>query len=251
MKNGQKTLLLNNLNNAIGLLISADLAYAYISEQSGGGRISRYSLQGGARIEVASGLTNPFFLAWADPAQSAILVAERDPGNRITLVGTMPSPGSVRPIVNSTGARPSCVAQIDAARLLICCDMEIDLANVLESTGPTGKFKGIGLVPWNLITSAGKADTTTQAIYPYQFPKDSPFGGILSLQINHLLAWQIGVQYYQIFVGGNLRQDSWWDLMLNPASGAYDIPVPFKPVVIWGSVGVLSDSSAWLVVQEF
>jgi hypothetical protein len=90
LKNGQKTLLLNNLNNAIGLLISADLAYAYISEQSGGGRISRYSLQGGARIEIASGLTNPFFLTWADPAQSAILVAERDPGNRITLVGTMP-----------------------------------------------------------------------------------------------------------------------------------------------------------------
>jgi hypothetical protein len=33
----QKIVLINGLNNAVGLLVSSDLAYTYISEQSGGG----------------------------------------------------------------------------------------------------------------------------------------------------------------------------------------------------------------------
>lgn len=42
---------------------------------------------------------------------------------------------------------------------------------MLEAFPPTGIFMGLGLVPWNLITTAGKADTTTQPTYP---PTNSP-----------------------------------------------------------------------------
>ena len=233
----QKIVLINGLNNAVGLLVSSDLAYAYISEQSGGGRITRYSLQGGVPMVIASGLTNPFFLTWLDTAQSTIILPERDPANHITLVDTVPHAGSVRKLADIVGFRPSSVACIDAMRILVCCDQEIDLINILGGFVTSGLFKGIGLVPWNLVTAAGKADTTTQPLYPYQFAKDVPFGGVLSLQINQLLSWQSGVRYYRIAVDGVLRLDTWWDLKLNTVNGKYEIPVQFVPTVVNGQPG--------------
>ncbi len=228
----QKTVLINSLNNAVGLLVSSDLAYAYISEQSGGGRITRYSLQGGVPMAIASGLTNPFFLTWLDSAQTTIILPERDPANHITLVDTVPHPGSVRHLTDSVGVRPSSVACIDAMRILVCSDQEIDLINILGGFVTSGLFKGIGLIPWNLVTAAGKVDTTTQPLYPYQFAKNVPFGGVLSLQINQLLSWQSGVRYYRVFVDGALRFDTWWDLKLNTINGKYEIPIHFVPNII-------------------
>jgi len=239
LKTGQKNILLNSLNNAVGLLITSDLAYAYISEQAGGGgRITKYSLQGGANMQIASGLVNPFFLTWVDSTQSYMCVAERDPANRITIVETAPHPGSVRQFTNPLGTRPSCMAGIDTSHLLVCCDQEIDLIDILDGiVTAAGLFKGIGLVPWNLITASGKADTTTQPQYPYQFAKDSPFGGVLSLQINHSLAWQSGVRNYRILVDGNVRLETWHDLKLNPINGKYEILVEFQSSIISGQPG--------------
>jgi len=235
---GQKTVLLSGLVNAIGLLISDDLSYAYISEQTGGGRISRFSLQDGSRVEIASGLTNPFFLTWADPAQTAMFVAERAPANRISIVETIPHTGSVRQVANNLGTQASSVVLLDSSRLLICCDHEIDLADLFAGILPApGLFKGIGLVPWNLITAAGLADTTTQPSYPYQFTRDAPFGGSLSLQVNHGLAWLGNVKYYRVLVDGHARLDTWWDLKLNTINGKYEIPVQSLPKVIAGQTG--------------
>jgi hypothetical protein len=231
-----QTVLLNGLNNAIGLLISSDLNFAYISEQSGGGRVSQYSLLNGVRVELASGLTNPFFLTWTTPAQNSMFVAERDPANRVTLVGT--SPGTVRQLVTGLGSRPSSVALIDASNLLVCCDAEIDRTDLLAGfIPPPGLFKGIGLVPWNLITAGGLADTTTQPSYPYQFTKDAPFAGALSLQVNQLLAFLSGVRFYRVLVDGAVRLDTWSDLQLNLADGKYEIPHLFTPQVVSGSPG--------------
>lgn len=233
-----QTVLLNGLVNAIGLLIAEDLAYAYISEQTGGGRISRYSLQDGSRLEIAAGLSNPFFLTWADPAQTSMFVAERAPANRITIVETVPRTGSVRQVAHNLGTQASSVALKDSMRLLVCCDHEIDLADLLAGMLPIpGLFKGIGLVPWNLITADGKADTTTQPSYPYQFTKNAPFGGSLSLQINHSLANLDGVKYYRVRVDGNARLDTWWDLKLNTINGKYEIPVQSLPKTIAGQPG--------------
>jgi hypothetical protein len=235
---GQQVTLLSGLNYAVGLLISSDLAHAYISEQGGAGRVSRYALHGGERVELAAGLTNPFFLTWANAEQSAFFVAERDPANRITLVETQPRPGSVRPVAATVGARPSSVACLDATHLLVCCDNEIDSADLLEGVTLTGGiFKGIGLVPENLITPNGFADTSKDKSYPYQFPPNSPFGGTLSLQFNHALARQSGVTHYRVLVDNVPFITSWSDLKLNPATGKYDTSVTFKPMELPGLPG--------------
>ena len=233
----QQTTLISGLNRAVGLLISSDLSHAYISEQSGGGRIVRYSLQGQAPLVIASGLTSPFFLSWLDVGQSTIILPERDPANRIALVDVVPHVNSVRRLPDALGFRPSSINYIDSVRALVCCDQEIDLINVLGNFITQGLFKGIGLVPWNLITAAGKVDTTAQPTYPYQFAKDVPFGGVLSLQVNQLLSWMSGVRYYRVMVDGVLRFDSWWDLKLNPANGKYEIPVHFTPNIVNGQPG--------------
>jgi len=238
LKTKQQKILLNGLNNAIGLLVSSDLAYAYISEQSGGGKVTKYSLQGSAHITLATGLTNPFFLTWSDATESSFFVAERDPANRVTLVKTEPSSGSAVHVVTGTGMRPSSVASIGARQLLICCDTIIQKTDILADISmATGLFKGIGHVPWNLITPAGLADTTALTDYPYQFPKDSPFGGVLSLQVNHTLAWMKAVRYYRVIVDSTPGMDTWRDLKLNTANGKYEIPVEFKPEEKWGKAG--------------
>lgn len=234
----QQTVLLEGLINATGLLVSVDLAFAYISEQTGVGRISRYSLRDGTRVEIATGLTNPFFLTWADPAQTSMFVAERAPANRITIVETVPRADSVRQVAHNLGNQASSIALINSAHLLVCCDQEIDIADLLAGTLPApGLFKGIGLVPWNLITLDGHADTTTQPAYPYQFTRNAPFGGSLSLQVNHSLAILANVKYYRVMVDGNVRLDTWWDLKLNPGNGKYEIPVQNLPKVIAGQPG--------------
>lgn len=229
---GKQTVLLSTLNNAVGLLVSPDLNDAYISEQSGGGKITRYSLTGGGAQVIASGLTNPFYLTWVQGCES-MLVAERDPANRITMVRTIPGAGSVHTVITGTAGRPSSVAFSQPNRVLICCDQEIDSADLLADIAPDNLAKGIGLVPWSLIdTATGLTNTAAQPGYPYQFSQGSPFGGTLSLQVNHLLAWQTGMHYYRILVDKAVRTETWWDLQLNLTTGQYDTLVQFKPKTI-------------------
>lgn len=60
-----KTTILSGLQNAVGVVLSADRQFAYISEQTTGpdqGRISRFQLSNGQRHPVVTGLTAPFFL---------------------------------------------------------------------------------------------------------------------------------------------------------------------------------------------
>lgn len=62
---GAKTTILSGLQNAVGVVLSADRQFAYISEQTTGpdqGRISRFQLSNGQRHPVVTGLTAPFFL---------------------------------------------------------------------------------------------------------------------------------------------------------------------------------------------
>jgi hypothetical protein len=245
LNSNQQKVLLDGLDNAIGLLVSSDLACAYISEQSaGGGKVTKYSLQGQTPVVLAAGLINPFFLTWANESQTSFFVTERHPANRVMLLKTELSSGDPVQVVTGTGMQPSSVACIDGSQLLICCDAVIQKSDILADISlPTGFFKGIGFVPWNLITSDGYADTTQQPTYPYQFPKDSPFGGVLSLQFNHLLAWQQGVRYYRVLTDDPCppvafpRLDAWWDLQLDIATGKYDIPIEFKPKTKWGKDG--------------
>jgi DNA-binding beta-propeller fold protein YncE len=55
LTSGVKTSIISTLNFPVGLVLSADLQYAYVSEQTTGpdkGRVSRFSLSGGARVPL-------------------------------------------------------------------------------------------------------------------------------------------------------------------------------------------------------
>jgi len=222
---GAKTYLYSGLNNAVGLVVASDLSCAYVGEQ-GLSAISRIDLTSGTKTVVATGLTDPFFLTWANPYESALLVPERSPANRISLVDISKTTGNVSPFITGTAIQPSSIAQATRGQFCICCNTEVDLYSILPTSGT---YMGIGNVPWNLITAAGKADTTTQPAYLWQFPKDSPFGGSLSVMINTLAAYGLGIRHYKVKVDGNARNDSWTDLRLDPVTGYFDIPVKFQP----------------------
>jgi hypothetical protein len=229
LANGAKTVLYSGLNFPVGVILSSDLTFAYVSEQ-GLSAISRIALGTATKISIATGLTAPFFLTWADDSESLLLVPERDPANRVSQVDVTKTTANVKPFITGTSFRPSSITVIQPGTYCVCADVEID-EYFLTVTASGFLYKGIGYVPWNLITAGGKADTTTQPAYPFQFPKDSPFGGTLPVNIDHTHAWTSGIMYYKVKIDGNPRFDVWNDLRMNPANGKYEIIEQMKPDV--------------------
>lgn len=252
---GVKTVIFSGLSAPVGLILSADLAYAYVTEQ-GINSLTRITLGTSSKIVVANGLTAPFFLTWADDTQTRLLVPERDPANRISLVDVTKTSGNVTPFITPTAPRPSSIAPIQPGTYTVFADAEVDEYFLLATTA-LGLYKGIGYVPWNLFTGTGKSNTGMQPAYPFQFPANSPFGGTLSVNIDHRRAWDSGIAYYKVKIDGAPRFDAWNDLMLNPANGKYEIIVQMKPdsagfytihspvnVYYNGDLGCLMDSTS-------
>lgn len=242
---GNVTTLLTGLSRAVGLLLDAEGTSAWISEQGSTpdtGRIVRHRLDSGHSEPVATGLVNPFFLRWTDPAETGILVAERDPANRITRVETATGGGPVTTRVVAAGvpARPSSVALISETDLLVLSDAVVSrvaLAEaVLDPGGPL--LLGIGHVPAERISRgtnparAGYADTTQLTNYFFQV-RHAPFGGTLPIMVNFPAAWAAGARHYKLFVNGVEPRQGWTDLrwstsvnrfvtqQVNPDSGGY------------------------------
>jgi len=234
---GTKTQLLAGLNNAVGLTLSNDRQFAYISEQTtgpDGGRVSRYQLSNGQRVGLATGLTAPFFLTWADASQTTLYCPERDPANALVSVNAV-SGGST---VAATGLafRPSSVAVVSPGFLLVCCDQVIEEV-LLASSGlqPNGPLlESIGFIPFDWITAGGLGDTTSHdPSYFYQV-HNVPFGGSLPVMVNFLRAGLDGASFYQVKVDGNLRTDEFhtakWD-------GTKYAPATFATQSVGGNPG--------------
>lgn len=122
------------LERAIGLALSPDDAEAYVTEQAvSGGRLTRVQGVSGTRSTVVDGLLAPFYLAWADGLPdgrggslgpgSHLLVAERDPANRVGVVDLTTATPSRR-TVDTVSFRPSSVAPLGAT-VLAFCDHEL------------------------------------------------------------------------------------------------------------------------------
>ena len=216
LTNGTQTAVLSGLQNAIGLLLSPDLQFAYISEQTPGpdkGRVSRFRLSDGSRTPLVTGMAAPFMLSWADPASSSILVPDRDPANAVRLIDL--AHGTSQVVATAVPARPSSVALVNAGDILICSDSAISrlaLGAILQPAGPL--LMGIGFIPFDKVTVSGKADTTVDPAYFYQV-KDTPFGGTLPLMVNHQRAANDGAVYYRVKVDGAVRMDAWSDYKWN------------------------------------
>jgi hypothetical protein len=256
---GAKTSLVSNLDHPIGLVLSADLQYAYVSEQTSGpdlGRVSCIQLSNGARTTLAKGLTAPFYLTWADAGQTTLLVAERDPANSIVSINVTNNNYTV--VATGVANRPSSVAIASPGMMLICCDQVIEeLAfglSGLQSSGPL--LIGIGFIPFTAIQPSGLATTAAGYFYPVT---NVPFGGTLPLMINYQRAANDGCAYYRVVVDGVLRSDSWSDYLWNGTtyvlqtigpqniSGQPDYyPVhPISQLFLWmnPTLGMLMDST--------
>lgn len=236
LSTGVKTVLYSSLNLGIGLVLTSNLQYAYVSEQ-GTSSISRITLATGVKTTIATGLTNPFFLSWSDASETTLLVAERDPVNRVSMVDISKTTLNVKVVMAGTGFRPSSVALIKPGTFCVFCDTEIDQYDILASSSVTGLYMGIGYVPWNLITANGKANTGGEPLYLYQFPADSPFGGTLPVKVDHRRAFEAGLRYYRVLIDGIPRNDSWYDLRMNPANGKFEFPEQMKTEVFGGVSG--------------
>jgi len=227
---GARTAIVSNLNRAVGLVLSADRQFAYVSEQTGG-RVIRITLSNGAVSVLATGLVAPFMLAWADAGQTALLVAERDPANRVTQVNLA---GGSAVVASGLPARPSSVALTGPGRMLVCCDTAIAQVNFLVGTiSPAGPLlMGIGFVPADKIDDASGL-ATTDAGYFYHVV-NAPFGGTLPIMINHQHAATIGATHYRVLIDGSSRSDSWSDYRWN---GVQNILTTVSPL----SVGALAN----------
>lgn len=230
---GAQTVLVNNLERAIGLLLTQDFIFAYVSEQASGpagGRVSRIQLSTGNREVLVTGMTSPFFMTWTDAGESGILIAERDPANRVTRINLTQVPITTSPVAIGVPFRPSSVAVKAATQLLICSDQEItqmDLtASVYQATGPM--LLGIGHVPVDRISrhtpldpvADGYANTTVDPSYFFQV-KDAPFGGSLPIMFNHERAYSDGAGYYRLQVDGVETRQNWSDYRWSTTTNSF------------------------------
>jgi len=231
LSTGAKTPLVGGLNRAIGLLMTGDKRFAYVSLQDpGGGRIERIELSTSNRTTVATGLQNPFFMTWSDAGESAILVAERAPANRLALVDLTSSTPVVRRIADGLPSQPSSVAVVSPTRLLVCSNSIISdvdfVADVFHAGGPL--LMGVGHVPKDRISQTGAAairgyaDTTVDPGYFFQV-KDAPFGGTLSIMLNHTKAYAQGARYYRLWVDAVEPEQTFNDYLWSTTTNRFEL----------------------------
>jgi len=231
------TAMLTGLDHAVGLVLSADGGYAYISEQStgpDGGRVSRFRLSDGTRTSLATGLTAPFFLTWTTAGQTGLYCLQRDPANSVVTVDLAGGGATVLGV--PLAFRPSCCSIVHPGLLLVTCDQELDLVTLSAPSPADGPIlEGIGFVPFDWITPAGLADTTDHdPSYFYQV-QNAPFGGSLPVMVNFVRANASGAAGYQVYVDGVARTDQFntakWD------------GTQYQPVVIsTTTIGGIADS---------
>ena len=205
------TVVIATLDNPIGLVLSSDLQYAYVSEQTTTpdlGRISQIKLSGPTRTTLAKGLTNPFHLTWADAAQDSLLVPLRDPSNSIISVNV--TTGATTLVAGGVPVRPSSVCLPYSGQMLICSDSVIEEIDFLGFTGDL--LMGIGLIPATDV--AGGLATTPAGLYQVT---NAPFGGTLPIMVNYQAAITAGASYYQVQVDGIPQTDIWSVYFGDPA----------------------------------
>ena len=206
---GAKTVVTTALDNPIGVVLSSDLQYAYVSEQTTGpdkGRISRVQLSSAARTTLATGLTSPFFLTWADAAQDSLYVPQRDPANSVVQVNV--TSGTVNTVITDVPFRPSCVAVPYSGTMLICSDSVIESVSLFVALSDGPLLMGIGLIPSSDVDNTTGLATTPSGS-PY-YVVDAPFGGTLPIMVNFQSADGVpGALYYQVEVDGTAQTGSW------------------------------------------
>jgi hypothetical protein len=227
---GAMSVVTSGLDHAIGIQVSADDRYAYVSEQSAvGGRVRKVDMQNGSISPIASGFTAPFMLSWTDATRERLLLCERDPANRLAIIDLANGNTVTRPLFG-LGFRPSDTAALPDGRVLVTCDTEIDDCYLAPHVLAGPLFKGIGYVPVDKIV-AGRANTDPGYFFN---GNNAAFGGILPIKVNHYAAFLDGASWYQILVDGMPRPDIWTDYKWNAVTNEYELQT-----IAAGNVGFL------------
>ena len=229
LTNGAQTVIFGGLEWGVGLLVTQDGSFAYVTEQHAptDGWLSRIALGTAQHQVLVNGLVAPFFLTWGDDSEGMIYTTERDPANRVTRFDLTQAPVGVLQLAN-VPFRPSSSALTASDRLVVCSDTEIsrlDLAGAyFNPSGPM--LLGIGHVP---VTEISNGFATTQPSY-FFYVVDAPFGGTLPLMINHDGAYAAGARYYRVRVGGVVQSNTWSDYKWNPVTKKFVL----TSVAPWG-----------------
>ena len=230
LTSGTKTPIPVTLNNAVGLVITSDQQFAYVTEQSPG-RIRKIRLSDGFATVIVTGLTAPFFLTFGDPAEASLLVCERDPANRVTRLDLSTNTTSL--VAGGFSSRPGAVALMSPSRMLVHGETTLSIVDFLPFLPLGPLFMGFGFIPFDKVIqpagpNQGLADTTVPPGYFYQV-KDTPFGGTLPIMINYPAATALGATHYRITIDGVIRFDTWTDEEWN---GVTFLPVTVSPVLV-------------------
>jgi M6 family metalloprotease-like protein len=144
LSTGGMDVIASGFEGAIGLALAPDGNTAYVTEQAAtGGRLTQVDLSTGTTNTILTGLIAPFFLTWADGlpdgmggtlgAGTHLLLVERDPANRVSVVN-LSGPAPVVRIIETVSFRPSSVVPYGTF-LYVFADMdltEIDVSSGLE-----------------------------------------------------------------------------------------------------------------------
>jgi hypothetical protein len=235
LTSGVKTPIAVTLNFPVGLVITSDRQYAYVTEQTTGpdkGRVRRIRLSDGFATTLVTGLTAPFFLAFGDPVEASLLIPERDPANRVSRLDL--ATNSLSLIASGFSSRPGAIASVSSSRILVHGETTISIVDFLPFLPKGPLFMGFGFIPFDKVNQSGPnlglADTTVPPGYFYQV-KDTPFGGLLPIMIDYPAASAIGAVYYRIKVDSVYRQDTWTD---EKWTGTTFVPDTVSPVLIGG-----------------
>ncbi len=185
-----------------GVLVTGDGRFLYVSDDSN--RITRFDLTTNTSTVVASGLSAPRHLTWADAGESVILFQQPNPTGTVLKLDLTTSPPAVTPIAGPTAFGPYSVAVVSPDRLLVVSQQVVSEVGLTDSVytaaGPI--LLGIGFVPADAThLPGGYADTSMDPSYFFHV-KDCPFGGTLPIMINWPRARAMGANFYQVFIQG-------------------------------------------------
>ncbi len=220
---GDQVELVNGLTEGVGLLLRSNGAMltAYISDTAGDIRVVNLS-------EFNENLGTPLpapepsfsiggqsgFMTWASDERNAILVTDVAGGRVVRLEL---DDGMMSDEVTEL-TEPWSTEVVSQVELYICSSGEIGRFDKTIMVNEV-LLLGIGLVPFDYINSSddddlisqvlgqtpagandGRADTSSAPGYYFSQYPNIPFGGSLSLQINHEAAWEAGFRYVRVSI---------------------------------------------------